>query len=194
MQLHIVFWSSRITQLVLGIVPIGFFPRAQSFTNLSSVDAPNLLTGHRYLLRTLHHFVGTRGLTFVQNVLSPLTHSSDCLSSRVCSFMRRRPIHLLLLAYGARRSPLLYPANRIRSDRQPRGIRCYRMCFIYSGLWCWDATSPAASDDAPSQRRGWRGVLSFSFAVRVRQGRVTSPCKSLRGVHAPNRNNRSADR
>ena len=32
----------------------------------------------------------------------------------------------------------------------------------------------------------WRGVLSFSFEVRVRQGRVTLLCKSLRGVRAPN--------
>jgi len=61
------------------------------------------------------------------------------------------------------------------------------MCSIDSGLWCWDATTLAASDDAPSQRRGWMGVLSFSFEVRVHQGRVTLPCKSLRGVPAPNR-------
>jgi len=61
------------------------------------------------------------------------------------------------------------------------------MCFIDSGLWCWDVTTQVASDDAPSQRRGWRGVLSFFFEVRVRQGRVTLPCKSLRGVRAPNR-------
>jgi len=65
-------------------------------------------------------------------------------------------------------------------------MRCYKMCSIDSGLWCWDATTQAASDDAPSQCRGWRGVLSFSFEVRVRQGRVTLPCKSLRGVRAPN--------
>ena len=60
------------------------------------------------------------------------------------------------------------------------------MCSIDSGLWCWDATTQAASDDAPSQRLGWRGVLSFAFQVRVRQGRVTLPRKSLRGVRAPN--------
>jgi len=60
------------------------------------------------------------------------------------------------------------------------------MCSIDSGLWCWDATTQAASDDAPSQRRGWRAVLSFSFEVGMRQGRVTLPCKSLRGVRAPN--------
>jgi len=60
------------------------------------------------------------------------------------------------------------------------------MCSIDSGLWCWDATTQAASDDVLSQRRGWRGVLSFSFEVRVRQGRVTCPYKSLRGVRAPN--------
>jgi len=34
-------------------------------------------------------------------------------------------------------------------------------------------------------------VLSFSFKVGVRQGRVTLPCKSLRGVRAPNRINRA---
>jgi len=60
------------------------------------------------------------------------------------------------------------------------------MCSIASGLRCWDATTQAASDDAPSQRRGWRGVLSFSFEVCMRQGRVTLPCESLRGVRAPN--------
>jgi len=60
------------------------------------------------------------------------------------------------------------------------------MCSVDSGLSCWDTTTQAASDDAPSQRWGWRGVLSFSFEVGVRQGRVTLPCKSLRGVRAPN--------
>jgi len=60
------------------------------------------------------------------------------------------------------------------------------MCSLDGGLWCWDATTQAACDDAASQRLGWRGVLSFSFEVGVRQGRVTLPCKSLRGVRAPN--------
>ena len=154
MQLHVVFWSSGIIRLVLGIVPIGFFPRTPSFTNLSSVDSPDPLTGHSYRLHTLHDFVGTRGLTFVQNVPLPSTHSSDYLSSSVCNFMRRGPIHPLPLAYGARRSPLIYPANRIRSDRRPRRIWCYKICSIDSGLWCWDATTQAASNDVPSQRRG----------------------------------------
>jgi len=94
MQLHILFWSPGITRLVLGIVPIGFFSWAPSFTNLSSVDAPDPLTGHSYILHTLHVFVGTRGLTFVQNVPLPPTLDSDCLSSSVCNLMRRRPIHL----------------------------------------------------------------------------------------------------
>jgi len=61
------------------------------------------------------------------------------------------------------------------------------MCSIDSGLWCGDATTQVASDDAPSQRRGWRGVFSFFFEARVRQGRVTLPCKSLRGVRVPTR-------
>jgi len=60
------------------------------------------------------------------------------------------------------------------------------MCSLDSGLWCWDATTQAASDQAPSQRQGSMGVLSFSFEVPVREGRVTLPCKSLRGVRAPN--------
>jgi len=98
MQLHLVFWSSGITRLVLGIVPIGFFPQTPSFTNLSSVDAPDPLTGHRYLLHTLHDFVSTSGLTFVQNVPLLMTDSSDCLSSSVCNLMSPRPIHLLPLA------------------------------------------------------------------------------------------------
>jgi len=93
MRLHVVFWSSGITRLVLGIVPMGFFPRTPSFTNLSSVDAPDQLTGYSYLLHTLHDFVGTSGLTFVRNILLPPTNSSDCLSSSVCNLMRRGPNH-----------------------------------------------------------------------------------------------------
>ena len=150
------------------------------------MDAPDQLTGHSYPLHTPHDFEGTRGLTCVQNVPLPSTLPSDWLSSSVCTFMRRRPFHLLPLAEGTGRSPLIYPANRNRSNRRPQRIRCYRMSSIDSGLWCWDATTQVARDDEPSQRRGWRGVLSFSFEVRVRQGRVTLPCKSLRGVRATN--------
>jgi len=150
------------------------------------VDAPDPLTGHSCRLHTLHDFVGTRGLTFVQNVPLPSTHPFNCLSSSVCNLMRRRPIHLIPPASGAQRSPLRYPANRTRSDGWPRRIRCYKMCSLDSGPWCWDATTQAARDDTPSQRRGWREVLSFFFEVRVRQGMVTLPCKSIRGVRAPN--------
>jgi len=64
------------------------------------------------------------------------------------------------------------------------------MCSIDSGLWCWDATTQGASDDASSQRRGWRGVLSFSFEVRACQGRVTLRFKSVQGVRAPNSRSR----
>jgi len=68
MQLHIVFWSFGITRLVLGIVPTGLFLRTPSFTNLSSVEAPDPLTAHSYLLHTLDDLVCMRGLTFVGNV------------------------------------------------------------------------------------------------------------------------------
>jgi len=98
MQLHLVFWSSGITRLVLGIVPIGIFPRTPSFTNLSFVDSPDPLTRHSYLLHTLHHFEGMSGLTVVQNVPLPSTDSSDPQSSSVCNLMHRGPIHLLRLA------------------------------------------------------------------------------------------------
>jgi len=67
MQLHVLFWSSGITRLVLGIVPMGFFLWSLSFTNLSFVDAPDPLTGHMHFLHMLHVLVGTRGLTFMQN-------------------------------------------------------------------------------------------------------------------------------
>jgi len=98
LQLHVVFWSSGIIPLVLGIVPIGFCPRTPSFTNLSSVDQPDPLTGHRYLLHTLHDLVVTRGLTFVRNVPLYSTHPAYSLSSGVCNIMRRRPTHPPILA------------------------------------------------------------------------------------------------
>ena len=89
MRQHVIFWSSGITRLALGIVPVGFIPQTSSFTNLSSVDAPDPLTGHSYLLHTLHDLVGARGLTFLRNVPLPSTHSSDGLFSNVCNLMRR---------------------------------------------------------------------------------------------------------
>jgi len=166
---------------------MGFFPRTLSFTNPSFLESPAPVTGHSYLLHTLPVFVGKRGLTCMQNVPLPSTDSSDGLSSSVCNLMRRNSIHLLPLAYGPQRSPLICPANRIWSERRPRRIRCYKMCFSGSGLWCWDKTTPAGSDDAPSQCWGWRGVLSLFFEVRTGQGRATLSQKSLRGVCAPNR-------
>jgi len=119
MQLHVVFWSSGITSLVFRIIPMGFFPRTPSCTNLSFVNASDQLTRHTYLLHTLPVLVGTRGLTFVQSVRLPSTPSSNCLSSSVCNLLRHRPIDLPPLAYGARGSPLVYPANSIWSEPQP---------------------------------------------------------------------------
>jgi len=167
MHPHVVFWSSTITRLVLGIVPMGLFPRTASFTNLSSVDTPDPLTGHSYLHQTLHFFVGTRGITFQQKVLLPTTHSSVLRSSSVGNILLHGLTHLLPPAYGARWPPLIYPVNRIRSDRQPRCIRCYNMSSIDILLSCLDATTHAARDDAQSQRWGCRGLLPFSFQVRM---------------------------
>jgi len=103
MQLHVVFWSSSITRLVLRIVPMGFFPRTPSFTNLSFVDAPNPLTGHSYLLHTLHVFVETRGLTFVQTscYLRP-TLLTGCLlvSVTLCAVVQFTCLHLHKVSDG----------------------------------------------------------------------------------------------
>jgi len=126
------------------------------------------------------------GLPLIQNILSPSTHYSDKLSSSVGHFMRRCPIRPPPPAYRARRSPHIGPANRIRSDGQPPRIWFYKVCSNDGGLWFWDATTKAASDNAASQRRGWRGVLSFFFEVGACQGRVTLSQKSLRGVGASN--------
>ena len=167
MHPHVVFLSSAITQPVHGILPMGLFPLTPSFTNLSSVDEPDPLTGHSYRHQTLHSFVCTRGITFRHNVPLPTTHSSVCRSSSVGNILHHGQTHLPPTAYGARWPPLIYPANRIRSDRQPRRIRSYNMLSIDSLLSCLDATTHPASDDAPSQRRGCRGVLPFSFEVRT---------------------------
>ena len=80
---------------------MGFVPRSPSFTNLSFVDPPDPLTGHSFLLCTLHLIVGIRGLTLVQNVLLPLTNPSNNLLSRVCNLLRLYPIHPPAPAYGA---------------------------------------------------------------------------------------------
>jgi len=141
MQAHVVFLSSGITCLVLRIPPMGFFPQTPSLANLSFLESPALVTGHSYLLRTLHVFVGKRGLTFMENVRLPSSHCPDDLSSSVCNLMHHCPIHLLLLAYGARMSPLIYPANRIQLDGGPRHIRCYNRCSSDRGLWCKEATT-----------------------------------------------------
>ena len=80
----------------------------------------------------------------------------------------------------------MYPPNRIRSDGRPRPIRCYKMYSSETGLWYWDAITQAALDDAPFERRGWRGVLSVFFEVRAWEDRVALPCKSYLAVCAPN--------
>jgi len=147
---------------------MGFFPQTPSFTNLSFVEPPDPLTGHGYLLHTLHVFVGTRALTFVQKVPLPSACTSDCLSSSVGNLMGFHSTQRLPLALRAARSLLIYPAGRIESDGRPPLIQWYKMGSNESGLWYWNATTQVASDDLLSQRRGWRGVLSFSFKDRVR--------------------------
>jgi len=96
-----------------------FFPSDSIFYQPVLCGCNQSLTGHSYLLHTIHVFVGTRGLTFVQSVLLLSTHSSQWLSSSVCNLIRHRLIHLPRPGSGARRSPLIYLVNRIRSDGRP---------------------------------------------------------------------------
>jgi len=168
------------------MAPIVFSLRTTSFTNLSFVDAPNPLTGHSYLIHILPVFVGNAGLTWLENVPFPPTHSSAYLSSRVSTFMRCCLIHLLPPASGAQRSRRIYPAGKIPLDEQPRRIPLYMICSNYDGFSCCDTTSEAAGDDVPFQCLGPRAVLSLFFEVCVRQARATVPPKSLPQVRAPN--------
>ena len=121
-----------------------------------------------------------------ENVLLPLTHSSDSLSWSVCTFIFLNLIHLPPLASGARMLPLIYSTNKVWPDRRPRPIWCYKLCSNDRGLWCWDATTQP-SRDALLQRWGRRGVLSFGFEVRVHEGRVTLLPTFFWGIRVPNR-------
>jgi len=149
---------------------MGFFPQTPSFTNLSFLELPAPVTRHSYLLRTLRLLVGKRGLTFMQNVLLPSSHCPDDLSSSVCNLMRHCPIYLLPLAYGAQRSPLTYPANRIRLDRQPQHIRCYKMCSSDSGLWYGEATTQGPVTRCPNAGAGGGCYLCASKFMCIKVG------------------------
>ena len=59
---------------------MGLFPQTPSCTNMCFVDSPDQLTGHRYLLYTLHVFVGKRCRTCLRDILLLSTYSSDHLS------------------------------------------------------------------------------------------------------------------
>jgi len=111
----------------------------------------------------------------MQNVPLLSTHSSDRRSSSVHILMRPFPNHLLPLASGAQRSPLIHTAKWTRSEGWPRCIQCYKNCFNDSGVWCWNATTQVTSDDAPSQRQGCRGVFLF-FPSKLVHVKVGSLC------------------
>jgi len=59
-RLHVIFLTSGITCLVLGLAPMGFLPRTPSFANPSFLESPAPVTWHSYLLHTLRLFVGKR--------------------------------------------------------------------------------------------------------------------------------------
>jgi len=77
---------------------MGFFPHTPAFTNMSFVDSPDPLTGHRYFLHTLPVFVGKRGLTCRQSIRLGLTDLSARVSSSVCNLVRWGPIPVPLPA------------------------------------------------------------------------------------------------
>jgi len=54
---------------------MGFVPRTPSFANPSFLESPAPVTGHSYLLHALRVFVRMSGVTCMQNVPLPLTHS-----------------------------------------------------------------------------------------------------------------------
>jgi len=129
-----------ILGLVFQIEPVAFFLLTPSYINLSFAHYPDIVTGHSHLLHTLYVIVDKRGLTFCENILLSSTHSHVGISLTVCNSMRILPIHLLLLAYSARRSPLIYPANRIWLNGQWQHIQSYDIGSDASSLWYWAST------------------------------------------------------
>jgi len=110
------------------------FPSDPSFTNLSSVDAPDPLTGHSYLHHALHVFVGTRGLTFVQmsRYLRP-TLQPACLqvSVTLCSVVRFTRLHLHRVAGGLPSYTLRTGSGRT-DGRDVYGVmRCVPLIVVF---------------------------------------------------------------
>jgi len=162
---------------------MAFFPSTLSYTNLFFVDSSDPLTGHSNFPYSLHVFVARGGLTFCDhNVLLPSTDPFNDVYLNFCNLLHLSPIVLLPLAYSAQRSPLIYPANWIRSAGWPRHILCYKIDPNVSGLWCQDATPQPAGGDPLFQRHSQRRVLYIFFEVHAHQGSVTLPRISLQGV------------
>jgi len=167
----------------------GCFPSDSIFYQLVLCESADPLTVHSYLLHTLHVFVDMRGIISGQSVLLPATHSSECRSSSVDHIMRRHPIHLPQPVSGAQRSPLTCPANRVRWPAPPQRIRCCKLHSHDTGLWCWDPTPQAASDDMPSQRGAGGGRYLFPpkfVPVKVGEHWPVNPYReSMRLTGAP---------
>jgi len=134
MQLPVVFWSSGILRLVLGIVPMGCFSLTLSFTNLSFVDPPNPLIGHSYHLHTLLVFVGTRGLTFLQtpSYLRP-TLSTLCIKVSVTfwALVRFPCFHLHKVPEGLPSCILRTGSGRTDGRDVYGGIRCVTFTLVF---------------------------------------------------------------
>jgi len=134
MHLHVIIWAFSITRLVRGIVPMGVFPRTPAFTNLSFVDAPNPLTGHSYLLHTLHVFVGTRGLLSCKTsrYLRP-TLPTVCLHMSVtsCAVVRFTCIHLYKVPEGLPSYTLRTGSGRTHCRDVYGVIRCLPWIVVF---------------------------------------------------------------
>ena len=121
-----------------------------------------------------------------ENILLPLPYSYDSVSSSVYCFIHLHPVPQLPLAYGAWRSPLIIPGNRIQLAGGPRHIQCYKIYSNDRGICCWEATTQLSGNDPPFQCCSRRGVVSFFFQVRAPEGQVTFLPTFLQGVCAPN--------
>jgi len=152
---------------------MGFLPRTRSFTNLSSVDAPDPLTGHSYLLHTLHDLVGTRGLTFVRSVPLPSTHSSDCcfrVSVTLCAVVRFTRFHSHKVPEGLP-SYTLRTGPRRTDGRDVSGvIGCVPLTVVF-GVWTQQPRRPVMTC-RPNAGAGGGCYLFPSKLVCVKVGEL----------------------
>jgi len=112
---------------------MGFLPWTPSFTNLSFVDAPDPLTGHSYLLQTLHDLVCTRGLIscerscYLRPTLPPVCVQ---VSVTLCAFVRFSCFHLHRVPRGLPSDTLRTGSGRTDGSDVYGVIRCVPLIVV----------------------------------------------------------------